>query len=68
MSLRCAVLACQSEIAVGDEYYLLGTRVVTCVPCATTRSFTVIVNRQPVQLQRGWHLTPVKDKLLRRHV
>lgn len=68
MSLRCAVLVCQAEIAVGEEYYLLGTRVVTCVPCATTRRYCITVNKQPLELERGWHLTPVKDKLLRRHV
>lgn len=67
MSLHCAVLACRAEIATGDEYYALGNgSVITCVPCATTRRFTLQVSGKPVQFERGWHLTPLKH-LSRRH-
>lgn len=54
--MQCAVLACQREIRVGDLYYALGGlgRVATCAQCATDATFTIIVNKKPVTLRRGW--------------
>lgn len=39
----------------GDVYYLLGGgTVVTCQECACNSSYTIIVNKKPVHMQRGW--------------
>ncbi len=63
---QCGRMGCGRVIKPGEEYYELGGgTVMTCAPCASARSFTIMIGRLPTTLQRGWDVPANNSKWLK---
>lgn len=52
---QCSRVACCAPIRLYNEYYILGGgKVMTCVACAESHKFTILVSGKPTTMKRGW--------------